>query len=102
MLKYLTKKKNTFWYRRRINKSKEIVFSLRTKDYNEAVLRHSYINFEINYLFAQGIETMTDEEIRAIVDKYKNYMIKKSVNKFSRQRDEDDIYAFHFELLKAE
>ncbi len=163
MLKYLTKKKNTFWYRRRINKSKEIVFSLKTKNYDEAVLRHSYINFEINYLFAQGIETMTDEEIRAIVDKYKNYMIEKSVNKFSRQRDEelstyingnfygghtkealqiaidkyqkihmsndydlvkavtnkilnrsnikeefekltdeDDIYAFHFELLKAE
>ena len=106
---------------------------------------------------------MTDEEIRAIVNKYKNYMIEKSVNKFSRQRDEelgvhingnfygghtkealqvaidkyqkihkandydlvqavtnkilnrsnikeefnkitdeDDIYAFHFELLKAE
>ena len=163
MLKYLTKKKNTFWYRRRVNKSKEIVFSLKTKNYDEAVLRHSYINFEINYLFAQGIENMTDEEIRAIVDKYKNYMIKKSVNKFSRQRDEelgvhingnfygghtkealqvaidkyhkihkandydlvqavtnkilnrsnikeefnkltdeDDIYAFHFELLKAE
>ncbi len=89
MLKYLTKKKNTFLYRRRINKSKEIVFSLKTKNYDEAVLRHSYINFEINYLFAQGIENMTDKEIKAIVDKYKSYMLEKSVNKFSRQRDEE-------------
>lgn len=89
MLKYLTKKKNTFWYRRRINNTKEIVFSLKTKDYNEAVLRHSFINYQINYLFAQGIESMTDKEIKAIIDKYKTYMIEKSVNKFSRQRDEE-------------
>ncbi|WP_148624254.1 hypothetical protein [Aliarcobacter cryaerophilus] len=64
MLKYLTKKKNIYWFRRRINKNKEILLSLKTKNYDEAILRHSYINFEINYLFANGIEDMTDEEIR--------------------------------------
>lgn len=89
MLKYLTKKNTTFWYRRRIHKNKEIVFSLKTKDYNEALLRHSFINYEINYLFARGIKYMTDIEIKNIVDKYKIYMIEKSVNKYSRQRDKE-------------
>lgn len=89
MLKYLTKKKNTYWFRRRVSKNKEILLSLKTKNYDEAILRHSYINFEINYLFAQGIENMTDKEIKNIVDKYKNYMIEKSVNKYSRQRDKE-------------
>ena len=89
MLKYLTKKKNTYWFRRRINKNKEIVLSLKTKDYNVAILRHSYINFEINYLFANGIENMTDEEINSIIDKYKKFMLEKSVNKYSRKRDEE-------------
>ena len=89
MLKYLTKKNNIYWFRRRINKNKEIVLSLKTKDYNVAILRHSYINFEINYLFANGIENMTDEEINSIIDKYKKYMLEKSVNKYSRKRDEE-------------
>lgn len=89
MLKYLTKKNNIYWFRRRINKKKEIVLSLKTKDYNEAILRHSYINFEINYLFANGIENMTDEEINSIIDKYKKFMLEKSVNKYSRKRDEE-------------
>lgn len=89
MLKYLTKKNNIYWFRRRINKNKEIVLSLKTKDYNVAILRHSYINFEINYLFANGIENMTDEEINSIIDKYKKFMLEKSVNKYSRKRDEE-------------
>ena len=89
MLKYLTKKKNIYWFRRRINKNKEILLSLKTKNYDEAILRHSYINFEINYLFANGIEDMTDQEIRHIIDKYKKFMIEKSVNKYSRKRDEE-------------
>lgn len=89
MLKYLTKKNNIYWFRRRINKNKEIVLSLKTKDYNVAILRHSYINFEINYLFANGIENMTDEEINSIIDKYKKFMLGKSVNKYSRKRDEE-------------
>lgn len=89
MLKYLTKKKNIYWFRRRINKNKEILLSLRTKNYEEAILRHSYINFEINYLFANGIEDMTDEEINNLIDKYKKFMIEKSVNKYSRKRDEE-------------
>ncbi|MCG3655906.1 hypothetical protein L5F23_04175 [Aliarcobacter butzleri] len=89
MLKYLTKKKNIYWFRRRINKNKEILLSLRTKNYDEAILRHSYINFKINYLFANGIENMTDTEINSIINKYKNFMLEKSVNKYSRQRDEE-------------
>jgi len=89
VLKYLTKKNNIYWFRRRINKNKEIVLSLKTKDYNLAILRHSYINFEINYLFANGIENMTDEEINSIIDKYKKFMLEKSVNKYSRKRDEE-------------
>ena len=89
MLKYLTKKKNTYWFRRRVSKDKEILLSLKTKNYDEAILRHSYINFEINYLFAQGIKNMTDEEINFIIDKYKKLMLEKSVNKYSKKRDEE-------------
>jgi len=68
MLKYLTLKNRTFWYRRKIKGVKEIVFSLKTKNYDLAIVRHSYINYKINYLITQGIEFMSDDEIKIIID----------------------------------
>ena len=89
MIKYLVKRKNNFWYRRKIKGCKEIIFSLKTKNYDVAIVRHSYINYKINCLISEGIEFMTDNEIEDIVYKYKNYMLEKNINKYSRQRDKE-------------
>jgi integrase len=90
VLKYLTKKNNTYWFRRRISKTKEIVLSLKTKDYNKAILRHSYIDFKIKELIFNGVlEKMTVSEIRKIVDKYKSYMINNEYNEFEDKREKE-------------
>ena len=71
MVKHLTKKGYTFWYRRRMGKKGEIVFSLATKNYDLAILRHSYIDYKINQLILKGaIETMNTAKIREIIDGY--------------------------------
>jgi hypothetical protein len=50
MIKYLIKRENNFWYRRKIKNYPEIIFSLKTKNYDVAVLRHSFIDFKITDL----------------------------------------------------
>ena len=75
MVKYLTKKGLTFWYRRRIGTKEEIVFSLATKNYDLAMLRHSYIDYKINQLIIKGIfDTMDTAKIRDIIDGYKEFI----------------------------
>ena len=75
MVKYLTKKGFTFWYRRRIGKRREIIFSLDTKNYDLAMLRHSYIDFKINQHIIKGtFESMDTAKIRDIIDNYKAFI----------------------------
>ena len=75
MVKYLTKKGFTFWYRRRIGKRGEIIFSLDTKNYDLAMLRHSYIDYKINQHIIKGtFETMDTAKIRDIIDNYKEFI----------------------------
>lgn len=75
MIKHLTKKGYTFWYRRRLGKKGEIVFSLGTKNYDLAILRHSYIDYKINQLILKGaLETMDTAKIREIIDGYKEFV----------------------------
>ena len=75
MIKHLTKKGYTFWYRRRMGKKGEIVFSLGTKNYDLAMLRHSYIDYKINQLIHKGaLETMDTAKIREIIDGYKEFV----------------------------
>jgi len=75
MVKYLTKKGFTFWYRRRIGQSGEIIFSLATKNYDLAMLRHSYIDYKINQLIIKGsFEIMDTAKIRDIIDGYKEFI----------------------------
>ncbi len=90
MLKYLTKKNNTYWYRRKLLGFGEVVFSLKTKDYSIAVVRHSYVDHKIKSLIQKGIfEKMTVDEIREIIDKYKTYMLNEEYNDFEDQRDKE-------------
>ncbi len=90
MIKYLVKKNHTYWYRRKINKFGEILLSLKTKNYDIAILRHSYIDFKIKELIYKGaFYTMTVQEIRALIDKYKIYMIEEEYNDFEELRDKD-------------
>ena len=75
MIKYMTRKHLTFWYRRRIGTKEELIFSLGTKNYDLAMLRHSYIDYKINQLIIKGIfDTMDTAKIRAIIKSYKKYM----------------------------
>ena len=55
MIKYLTTKNETYWYRRKVKVFGEIVFSLQTKNYNKALLRHSYIDFKIKTMLYKGL-----------------------------------------------
>lgn len=68
----------------------EVVFSLRTKSYDKAVLRHSYMDHKIKSLIYKGIfKTMTVQEIRILIQKYKDYMINEEYNDFAEQRDNE-------------
>jgi HEPN domain-containing protein len=90
MIKYLTKKNNTFWYRRKIDKFGEILLSLKTKNYDIAVLRHSYIDFKMKELAYKGaFNNMNAQEIRHLISKYKNYMINEEYNDFEELRDKE-------------
>jgi len=90
MVKYLIRKNITYWYRRKINNYGEVVFSLKTKNHDIALLRHSYIDYKINQLIYKGsFNTMTVSEIRQIIDKYKTYMIEEEYNDFEDMRDKD-------------
>lgn len=91
MVKYMTRKKDTYWYRRRIKKIGEVVLSLKTKGYELALFRHSFIDFQINKLLFKGfIDTMTVKEIREIVNKYKSYFEEADdYNELEEQRDKD-------------
>lgn len=90
MIKYLVKKQNTFWYRRKITVYGEIVFSLKTKNYDKAILRHSFIDYKIKSLVYQGkFETMTVQEIRNLIEKYKTYMLNEEYNDYENKRDEE-------------
>ena len=74
-VKHLTKRGYTFWYRRRMKHKGEIIFSLGTKNYDLAILRHSYIDYKINELIMKGLfETMDTAKIRNIVDNYKDFV----------------------------
>lgn len=75
IVKHLTKRGYTFWYRRRMKHKGEIVFSLGTKNYDLAILRHSYIDYKINELIIKGLfETMDTQKIRDIIDNYKDFV----------------------------
>ena len=75
MAKHLTKRGYTFWYRRRMKHKGEIVFSLGTKNYDLAILRHSYIDYKINELIIKGLfETMDTQKIRDMIDDYKDFV----------------------------
>jgi len=90
MVKYLIKRKNTFWYRRKIKQVGEIIFSLKTKNYDTAIVRHSYITYKINFLMAQRrFHLMTVQEIREIINKYKTYMLTEEYNDFEDIRDQE-------------
>lgn len=90
MIKYLAKKNNTFWYRRKIVKFGEILLSLKTKNYDIAILRHSYIDYKIKELIYKGaFKNMTVQEIRKLIDKYKNYMLNEEYNDFEELRDKE-------------
>lgn len=90
MIKYLVKKQNTFWYRRKITVYGEIVFSLKTKNYDKAILRHSFMDYKIKSLLYQGkFETMTVQEIRNLIEKYKTYMLNEEYNDYENKRDEE-------------
>lgn len=91
MVKYMIRKKDTFWYRRRVKKIGEVVLSLKTKSYELALLRRSFIDFQVNKLLFKGfIDTMTVKEIRDIVNKYKTYFQEADdYNEFEEQRDKD-------------
>lgn len=54
MLKYLVKRGNIYWYRRLVKECGEIVFSLRTNNYNLALKRYSFIDHQISYLIFTG------------------------------------------------
>lgn len=74
-VKHLTKRGYTFWYRRRMKHKGEIVFSLGTKNYDLAILRHSYIDYKINELIIKGLfETMDTQKIRDMIDDYKDFI----------------------------
>jgi hypothetical protein len=94
MIKYLAKKNHTYWYRRKINKFGKIFLSL----------RHSYIDFKIKELIYKGaFHTMNVQEIRALIDKYKIYMIEEEYNDFEELRDKDleiEIQGTKFEELR--
>ena len=90
MIKYLIKKNKTYWYRRKILHYGEIVFSLKTKNYDIAIVRHSYMDYHIKRLIHKGaFETMTVEEIKEIIDKYKSYMLTVDYNDYEEQRDKE-------------
>jgi integrase len=90
MVKYLIRKNITYWYRRKINNHGEVVFSLKTKNHDIALLRHSYIDYKINQLIYKGsFDTMTVSEIRQIIAKYKTYMIEEEYNDFEDTRDKE-------------
>ena len=75
MVKYLTKKGSTFWYRRRRGKKEEITFSLGTMSCELAMLRHSYIDYKINQHIIKGtFKTMDTAKIRDIIDGYKAFI----------------------------
>ena len=75
MVKYLTRKGFTYWYRRRLGTKSEIIFSLATKNYDLAMLRHSYIDYKINQHIIKGtFETMDTAKIRDIIDNYKAFI----------------------------
>lgn len=90
MIKYITKKNTTYWYRRRVKNYGEVLVSLKTKDYEKALIRHSYFDFKIKNMVYKGLfEKMTVDEIREIINKYKTYMIEEEYNDFEDQRDKD-------------
>jgi integrase/HEPN domain-containing protein len=90
MIKYLAKKNNTFWYRRKIDKFGEVLLSLKTKNYDIAILRHSYIDYKIKELIYKGaFKNMTVQEIRKLIDKYKNYMLNEEYNDFEELRNKE-------------
>ncbi len=75
MVKYLTRKGLTFWYRRRVKHFGEVVFSLDTKNFDLAMLRHSYIDYKITQHIIKGtFETMDTRKIQDIIDGYKQFM----------------------------
>jgi len=90
MVKYLVRRDNHFWYRRKIKGYGEVVFSLQTKNHNIALVRHAYIDFQIKKLMYKGaFELMTVQEIRKLIDKYKIYMIEEEYNNFEDIRDKE-------------
>ena len=90
MVKYLTKKQNMYWFRRRIESFGEIVFSLKTKNYDIALIRHSFIDYKIKKLLHKGtFNIMTVKEIRNIIEKYKTFMIEEEYNDFEDTRDKE-------------
>lgn len=90
MIKYLVRRDNHFWYRRKIKDYGEVVFSLQTKNYNISLVRHAYIDFQIKKLIYKGaFKFMTVQEIRKLIDKYKIYMLEEEYNDFEDIRDKE-------------
>ena len=74
-MKYLTMKYSVYWIRRRIKDIGEINFSLDTRDYKIAILRLSYINYQIErILINYEDKKLSIQEVRKIVKKYIDYM----------------------------
>lgn len=91
MVKYLCKKNTTYWYRRKIKGYPEILLSLKTKNYSLALVRHSYINFQINQLIYEGaFDSMTKTEIEEAINSYKIYMLENTYCKFREMRDREN------------
>lgn len=75
-MKYLVLRNSVFWVRRRVKDLGEINFSLDTKDYKIAVLRLSYINYQIErILLKYEDQNLGIQEVRSIVKKYVDYMV---------------------------
>ena len=90
MVQYLIKKNEIYWFRRKISNFPEIIFSLKTKDYDEALIRHSYLNHKIKTLiYKKAFKKMTVKEIREIINKYVIYMREEEYNDFEDIRDEE-------------
>jgi integrase len=84
------KRSNIYYYRRVIQKYKNITISLKTPNYDLAIIRYSYFNLKINQILYKGLlETMTKKEIDSIVDKYKKLMLEEEINEYSEKRDKE-------------
>ena len=90
MLKYMIRKKNVFWFRRRVAKIGEVVFSLKTKNYDWACVLHTQINSYIQNMIYKGIfKKMTKSEIKAIINEYKVSVLDNEYSEFLETRDNE-------------